>query len=337
MKHQLLTRDQFRAQVFARDKHTCVWCGAPAADAHHIIERRLFSDGGYYLANGASVCGACHLKAESTEISCDDLRQKIGIKSFPLPEHLYRDQQYDKWGNPILPSGQRLIGELYHDASVQKVLAPVLHLFSKYVKYPRTWHLSWSPGKTDDDRVLTDTGAFHGKRVVQTLKMDGENTTFYNDYMHARSLTYESHPSRSRVRAIHARVAANIPPGWRVCGENLFAKHSISYKNLEDYFLVFSVWNDRNICLSWDETIEWAALLELKTMPVLHDGSWESMPELPPKTHDGNEVEGFVVRVAESFRYEQFRTHVAKYVRANHVQTHGHWIRSVLEQNELKR
>lgn len=48
----LLSRDQFRELTFERDKHTCVFCDKPAQDAHHIIERRLWSDGGYYLDNG---------------------------------------------------------------------------------------------------------------------------------------------------------------------------------------------------------------------------------------------------------------------------------------------
>jgi len=28
-------RDKFRNGVFARDNHTCVFCGNPAVDAHH--------------------------------------------------------------------------------------------------------------------------------------------------------------------------------------------------------------------------------------------------------------------------------------------------------------
>lgn len=41
----ILTRDQFRESVFERDSHTCVICKNPSQDAHHIVERRLFSDG----------------------------------------------------------------------------------------------------------------------------------------------------------------------------------------------------------------------------------------------------------------------------------------------------
>ena len=62
-------RDAFREGVFARDRHRCVVCRAPAVDAHHLIERRLFPDGGYVLDNGVSLCGAHHREAEATTIS----------------------------------------------------------------------------------------------------------------------------------------------------------------------------------------------------------------------------------------------------------------------------
>ncbi|MEL7307213.1 MAG: RNA ligase family protein, partial [Pseudomonadota bacterium] len=39
-----------------------------------------------------------------------------------------------------------------------------------------------------------------------------------------------------------------------MCGENLYARHSISYNNLPSYFMAFSVWNELNQCLSWQDT-----------------------------------------------------------------------------------
>jgi hypothetical protein len=163
---ELLNRDVFRREVFSRDSHKCVACGGEAQDAHHIIERRLFSDGGYYLDNGASVCGLCHIRAEQTLLPCDELRRLAGINTIILPEHLYRDQEYDKWGNPILGNSTRLKGELFEDGSVQKILEPVLHLFTKYVKYPRTYHLPWSENLTKDDRMIKDLSSFEGKKVI---------------------------------------------------------------------------------------------------------------------------------------------------------------------------
>ena len=171
----LLTRDAFRAAVFARDGGRCVLCSRPAQDAHHILGRRLWPDGGYYLSNGASLCGEHHLKAETTEISVEDLRAACGITKAILPPHLYDDQVYDKWGNIVLPSGQRLRGELFFDESVQKVLAEVLHLFTEKVKYPRTHHVPWSEGMHDDDRMIDSMDAFVGQRVIVSEKKDGEN------------------------------------------------------------------------------------------------------------------------------------------------------------------
>jgi 5-methylcytosine-specific restriction endonuclease McrA len=62
---KLLTRDEFRDRVYARDKHKCVFCGVPATEAHHILDRKCYPDGGYYLNNGASVCNPCHFYART--------------------------------------------------------------------------------------------------------------------------------------------------------------------------------------------------------------------------------------------------------------------------------
>lgn len=340
MAFRLLTRDQFRK---VRDGHRCCVCGAPATrsdvqlDAHHLIERRLWADGGYYLENGATVCGPCHLKAEQTLISCEELRERCGINRFPLPDHLYPDEVYTKWGDVVLPNGTRVPGELFEDESVQKVLQPVLHLYVDRIKYPRTWHLPWSPGKTKDDRVLADVACFQGREVIVTLKMDGENTSLYRDGLHARSVDYSPHPSRDRIKALHAAMAHDIPEGFRICGENVFAKHSIHYRGLESYFYVFSIWN-RSECLSWAETCIWSALFGFPTVPVLYRGPWNerAVRELAQTHFDGNEMEGYVVRVADAFRYRDFRSNVAKYVRSGHVQTSHHWKREAVVPNVLK-
>jgi hypothetical protein len=346
MSDLLLPRNLFREGVFARDRNKCVNCGNPGQDAHHILERRLWPDGGYYLDNGATVCGPCHMAAEATLVSCDDLRRRAGIARTIIPPHFYPDQDYDKWGNPILPNGQRLRGELFEDESVQKVIAPVLHLFTNRVKYPRTWHLPWSPGATDDDRILATTDHWNGKQVVITEKMDGENTTLYRDYIHARSLDYNPHPSRDRVKALWGSIQSEIPDGYRVCAENLTAVHSIPYDGLPSVLLVFSIWNGLT-CLSWAETKEWVSLLsmatgvQLHTVPVLWEGEWspEAMDEIRTRVWlkakmSRPAVEGYVVRPADSFHMREFSDAVGKYVRAQHVQTHGHWMRQKLEFNK---
>jgi len=337
---QLLTRDAFREAVFTRDEQLCVMCKSVAVDAHHIMERRLWSDGGYYVENGASLCSNHHLMAESTSIPTDLIREKAGITKILLPPHLYEDETYDKWGNIILPNGKRLRGELFFDPSVQIALTrgDMLRFFTTYVKHPRTYHLPWSLGTTKDDKILQDTSYFEGKEVVVTVKYDGEQTTMYNDHIHARSIDSQSHPTQDYVRGLHGRIKRDIPEGWRVCGENLFAKHSIHYKNLRTYFMVHSIWSALNICLSWDNTLFWAELFGLDVVPLLYKGVWDTavIASLYKETYAEEDCEGYVVRLASEFPYKDFPKAVGKYVREGHVTSASHWKHNRIVKNLLK-
>lgn len=327
IKNKLLTRDEFRSSVFERDRNKCVFCQQDAIDAHHVLERRLFADGGYYIDNGASVCSEHHLECERTNITVEEVRAACKIKKAILPSHLYHDQKYDKWGNPILPNGMRLRGELFDDESVQKILQHVLNEFTSYVKYPRTYHLPWSPGMNDDDRMMQDLTGFENRQVVVTEKMDGENTTMYRDYIHARSVDSRGHPSRNWSKNFHSQICSDIPEGWRVCVENLYAIHSIHYTDLLSYIYGLSVWTDKNFCLSWKDTKEWFYLLNIPQVPVIYEGVFDRdvIQNLYKNYLSQNELEGYVVRVADSFHYRDFKSSVAKYVRKNHIQTTKHW------------
>ncbi len=196
-------------------------------------------------------------------------------------------------------------------------------------KYPRTPHLPNSLGRTSDDIGILSIDQFIGKRVIISEKLDGEATTIYSDgYCHARSIDGRSHPSQSLVRSLASFVAPNIPHGWRICGENLYAVHSLAYKPavLPSYFCVYSIWDENDNCLSWDETVEYCELLDLKTVPVLFDGicTKELLDEFPNNI-DTEQQEGFVVRLASNFSYSLFDKNVAKWVRPSHVQTDDNW------------
>jgi hypothetical protein len=336
---KLLSRDEFRNAVFTRDKSCCVICGNPGQDAHHILERRLFSDGGYYLSNGACLCGQHHIEAEQTTLSVEYIREKTGIDAPALPEHFYPDECYDKWGNTILENKRRTKGELFHDESVQKILLQgnVLNDFTDYVKYPRTLHLPWSPGATDDDKIHKNVSIFENEEVVVTEKKDGENTSLYTNYYHARSLDSNSHQSQSWARSHHAKIKYNIPEGWRICAENLYAKHSIEYNDLKSYLEVFSIWNNQNVCISWDQTVEWCELLELKPVDALYRGVWNEnlIKQLYKPVINGRNSEGYVVRVTRAFPFSDFRKVVGKFVREGHVQTTHHWKAQRVEPNKL--
>lgn len=350
---KLLTRTQFRERTIGRRNGRCCVpdCLEQAVDAHHIIERRLWIQpeelGGYFLDNGAAVCEKHHLEAERTTLTPDALREYSSIKEAVLPGEFYLDSEmsYTKWGDIVLPDGMRLPGPLFWDESVQKIIgsAPgMLALYRERVKYPRTLHLPWSPGLTKDDRVHGSMAHWVGKEIVVTEKMDGENTTVYGDgYSHARSVDSGNHRSRNRLRADVQRWAHDLPRGWRVCGENLTAVHSIRYNELPDRFLLFSIW-EGNRCLSWNETEEWAELLELQTPRVIWRGVPQSEKELQEvltrswKELGGEEKsEGYVARLASSFELREFHRAVGKFVRSNHVTTEQHWMHRPYEENGI--
>ena len=212
----------------------------------------------------------------------------------------------------------------------------LVNMLTRY-KYPRTYHFPWSDSVMGDDHIFTDFDNLIGKEVVVTEKMDGENTNIYPDGMHARSIDSKFHPSRTWVKKLQGEIGWQLRDTERLCGENLYAKHSIHYKALESYFYVFGYW-EGTLCHSWDDTVLKASELGLVTVPVLYRGEWnEDLIKTLREdilSSDGTK-EGFVMRLSESFEMADFTKSVAKYVRSNHVQTDQHWMFTEVVPNEL--
>lgn len=210
-------------------------------------------------------------------------------------------------------------------------------------KYPRTFHLDFSKALQSDDKLIDSLDAFHGQEIQVSLKMDGENTTLYHDnYLHARSIDSKTNWTRNFAKSIHSNLVAtqSIPENFRLCCENVFAKHSIYYPDgyLEGYLYLLSVWNDKNKCLSVKETDEYAELLDLPRPKELYRGvfDYDKLKELS-KNLDTSIEEGFVVRLTREFSYDEFSKCVTKFVRAGHVQDNAeHWLRNAVQNGALK-
>jgi len=211
---------------------------------------------------------------------------------------------------------------------------------NKFMKYPKSYHLPWSEGFTSDDKRIKKIEHFIGKDIVVTEKLDGENLSMYRNHIHARSLDSSDHESRHWVKMFHSTFAYRIPKNWRFCGENVYATHSIHYQELSSYFYLFNIWNEENVCLSWDETVKWATELGIETVPVLYRGVFDEKKvkeTYSKRSALGGEQEGYVVRFAESFHYDDFRFAVGKFVRKDHVQTDEHWLNQRVIPNQLKK
>ena len=197
-------------------------------------------------------------------------------------------------------------------------------------KYPRTPHLPWSPGATKDDRILPNINHFINKEVVITEKMDGENTSLYKDGLHARSIDSVYHPSRDWLKNFHSQISYLLND-YRICGEYMYAKHSIFYNNLISYFYGFSVWKE-DLCLDWKFTTEFFSNLNIPIPQILYEGIYSKDIRI---NLDKEKQEGYVVRLKDSFLIKDFNISVAKYVRSHHVQTDNHWMHGSIIKNLL--
>jgi hypothetical protein len=198
-----------------------------------------------------------------------------------------------------------------------------------YFKYPRTPHLPSSLGMTSDDKMASaETLAYlkSGIELTVSEKMDGGNISLYPNYFHARSLDGTSHAWDSPAKALHARIKHEIPQGWRITAESMYARRSVSYDQLEGPLYVFGIWDETNTLLSWDDMTAYAEMLSLPVVPLLYRGTdFKKAVSTWGEQKDDKTSEGFVLRDVGRIPYDDFAKHVAKYVRANHVQTSADW------------
>ena len=203
-------------------------------------------------------------------------------------------------------------------------------------KYPRTYHLNYSPGSSSDDRIAPSSKELIGVDIVITEKLDGSNTSVVKGGVYGRShAEFSQNPWDREMWKIHDMIKFDIPEDTFIFGENLEGIHSISYNNLTSYFYIFGI-RDNNIWIPWNDVEEWAYLLDLPTVPVLFKGIVKSEKELqtlverlstePSKL--GGQREGIVVRNASLFHNDDFADNVQKWVRKGHVTTDYHWTRN---------
>ena len=214
-------------------------------------------------------------------------------------------------------------------------------------KYPKTLHLPWSPGVSNDDKRMMDVSSFLNVPLLITEKMDGSNVCLEHNIVYARSHNQvPKHPSFDMLKGMHAEFRHLIPENFQIFGEWLYAKHSIKYFDLPSYLMIFGIrdiitgeWSD------WQQVEEMATDLRVATVPVLERGliikSSKQLREITTQlaehsSHYGCR-EGIVVRRKYRFEDEYFPKFVGKWVRKDHVQTDEHWSHSEIIINSLKK
>jgi hypothetical protein len=214
-------------------------------------------------------------------------------------------------------------------------------------KYGRTYHYPFSPGTTSDDRIHYEywDKVVTIPHLIHTEKLDGENNCMNRYGVFARSHVAPTVSSWTATLRERWHSLKNDLGNYELFGENLYAIHSISYKNIEQHYYVFGV-RELDKWLSWEETCFIAACFDLPTVPVLSESKLvndktayeHALLELvkQPSVFDSYDIhtgkactmEGIVTRNATEYAVETFRDNVFKYVRKGHVKTDAHWTRN---------
>lgn len=300
-------RSEFRRAVFTETNNHCIvpWCPNEADDAHHIIERALWDDGGYSLENGAAVCNKHHQYAESNDIP----PQAFWLWKSVIQADSYPDTFSDWDALDVMPSIPGQFDSIDINKWGEGFAVPPWREHRKHIKYqssrhllPLYWHDEQTVAQTRierDDTGLETVDPFVGVPLVVTQKMDGANCLLVNDVdnpVRARNGKTPTDTMRKLYRDgglyWQQRVNEKLPDRLQVFGEWLHAKHSIHYGcDCEEacadvgcglseltgvgddraYFQVFGVYDTGlDMWLSWSMTEKVAAVLGFPTTPVIY-------------------------------------------------------------------
>jgi hypothetical protein len=213
-------------------------------------------------------------------------------------------------------------------------------------KYSRTYHFPFSPGTTSDDRIQHEYWKHLSAipQLVHTEKLDGENNCLSRYGVFARShAAPTSSPWTESIRRYWQVIKQDLGD-LEMFLENLYAVHSIAYRNIEHHFYVFAI-REHDRWLSWEETCFYAAMLDLPVVPVIKlfdtpnvqvdfekdvlgivkgTGAFDAMDAATGKPVT---MEGIVTRNAWEYPVDAFAQNVFRYVRKGHVKTDEHWTR----------
>jgi hypothetical protein len=138
-------------------------------------------------------------------------------------------------------------------------------------KYGRTLHAGFSLGTTSDDRFMPEGYVkifSEMEDLILTEKLDGQNDSINRKGVFARShVSFSNHPWDKPIWN-RWELIKNDLGNLELFGENMYATHSIGYKNLESYYYIFAIREGKR-WLSWEEVKFYAALLDFPTVPEI--------------------------------------------------------------------
>lgn len=220
-------------------------------------------------------------------------------------------------------------------------------------RFPHTPHLTWlGAGEPRGDKVVSpeEMRKLLALKVVVEEKLDGANLGFSvspdGKLLAQNRSNYLVAPYTGQFSRLHSWMPVHEESFIKALGSELIAfgewcaaRHSLSYDQLPDWWLLFDVY-DRGERRFWSTTRrnKWAAELGISTVPTLVTGKF-SLANLEQRLQGGRSafskgpLEGVVVR-SEDDLWLKAR---AKLVRSDFIQhIESHWRTRTLEWNRLK-
>jgi hypothetical protein len=220
-------------------------------------------------------------------------------------------------------------------------------------KFPKTPHLLWlSPEPARDDKVLAPeeaAGLLSGGEAVLEEKVDGANLGLSFDeagqlrcqnrgnFLEGR-LSGQWEGLRGWLARHQAALRQHLPAGAVLFGEWCYARHSVAYSRLPDWFLGFDVLDPKRDAF-WSTRRRDALLSAVGLTPIRRIARGQfTLSKLrtlldQPSAYTDAPLEGLYVRREDA----EWLLQRAKLVRPAFVQAIGeHWSRGPIQVNRLQ-
>ena len=219
-------------------------------------------------------------------------------------------------------------------------------------KFPRTRHIFNVGGATVDDRIL-DTGEcdtfMKEDDVFIAEKVDGAQLGISIDENYKIMIQNRSHyvnsKSHSQFEKLDKWVIDHKEALFQILdqdtilfGEWLYAKHSIAYNNLPDYFMAFDLYNKKKkLFYNRDKLVEALKDTNVHYVREMYRGKIKDKNHLLKMIEQNSDytdgrVEGIYLKIFEN-DYVKAR---CKLVRNDFICGNEHWTKHTIERNKLK-
>lgn len=218
------------------------------------------------------------------------------------------------------------------------------------VKFPRTKHLYNLGAVTRDDLMVPpdDIEIFLKSQLYLEEKIDGANLGIqikdFNLVAQNRS-HYVNSSYHSQFKPLDKWLIDHSQDLWEILqddtkilyGEWVYAKHSIHYTKLPDYFIAYDLWDmveKRFYSRKRLETI--LANTSIKCVPLICSNTFDSMNQIlkfvtgESQFYDGP-IEGVYIRICDSM----WLSHRAKIVRNDFLSGNEHWTKNIMIVNKI--